>query len=82
MIFAIALTNFPGGYRVVGRRLETAKQEKDIKRAIDIVREKFATVDGFGPGQVVEFLDSPERDGQEMQARRAFEWVQKLLGLL
>ena len=49
---------------------------------MDILREKFAAVDAFGPGQVVEFLDLAQREAQDMQARRAFELVQKFLSLL
>lgn len=76
------LENFPDGIELLATAWKQRSEEKDIRRAIEIVREKFATVDSFGPGQVVEFFDSPDRDSQDMQARRAFEWVQKLLGLL
>lgn len=73
---------FPGGLETLVAAWKKRGQDKDVKRAIDILREKFATVDGFGPGQVVEFLDLPEREAQQMQARRAFELVQKFLSLL
>jgi hypothetical protein len=76
------LTNFPGGLNVLAVAWKQRKQEKDVKHAINILHEKFATVDAFGPGQVVEFLDLPNREAQEMQARRAFELVQKFLSLL
>jgi len=62
--------------------MEAARSGKDVLRAIEIFREKFATVNGFGPRQVVEFLDLIEVEAQDMQARRAFELVQKLLSLL
>lgn len=76
------LANFPGGLDVLATGWKQRGQEKDVLRAIEILREKFATVNGFGPGQVVEFLDLVEREAQEMQARRGFELVQKFLSLL
>jgi len=39
-------------------------------------------VDDFGPKQVVEFFNLPSPETQAMQARRAFELVQKLLALM
>ena len=51
-------------------------------RAIEILRDKFASVEYFGPKQVVEFFASQDPEAQAMQARRAFELVQKLLSLL
>jgi len=53
-----------------------------VARAIEILREKFSAIDSFGPQQVVEFLDLHDREAQAMQARRAFELVQRLLSLL
>ncbi len=76
------LTNFPGGLESLAAAWKQRGQDNDVKRAIEILHDKFETVDAFGPGQVVEFLDLPEREAQEMQARRAFELVQKLLRLL
>lgn len=57
-------------------------EEKDVIRAIEILRDKFASVEYFGPKQVVEFFASQDPEAQAMQARRAFELVQKLLSLL
>jgi len=76
------LTNFPGGMDALAAAWKQRAQEKDVLRAIEILREKFATLNGFGPKQVVEFLDLVGRETQEMQARRAFELVQKFLNLL
>jgi hypothetical protein len=58
------------------------RKEKDVARAIEILREKFASVDAFGPGQVIEFHGSTETETQEMQARRAFEIMQQFLSYL
>jgi predicted nucleotidyltransferase len=66
------LTWFPGGIEMLAASWKLRSHDKDVRQAIGILREKFVSVDGFGPGQVIEFLDSSERDIQEMQARRAF----------
>lgn len=76
------LTNFPGGLEKLAAAWNQRSEDKDVKRALVILREKFATVDGFGPGQVIEFLDLSSREAQEIQARRAFELVQKFLTLV
>ncbi|HEV2989281.1 MAG TPA: nucleotidyl transferase AbiEii/AbiGii toxin family protein [Candidatus Angelobacter sp.] len=75
------LSYFPDGLEMLAA-VWRQRSHQDVQRAIAILREKFASVDSFGPEQVVEFFDSSERDVQEMQARRAFELVQKLLSFL
>lgn len=47
--------------------------------SIEILREKFATVDSLGPQQLVEFHSDQDEETQAMQARRAFELVKKFL---
>ena len=66
----------------IGQRLEEPPQRKDVARAIEILRDKFASVDAFGPGQVVEFQGSVDAETQAMQARRAFELMQQFLSYL
>jgi hypothetical protein len=56
--------------------------EKEVIRALEILREKFASVDSFGPQQLVEFHAAVDDESREMAARRAFELVQKFLSLL
>lgn len=56
--------------------------EKHVAKAVEILGEKFPSLDGFGPSQVVEFFNSPNPEEREMQARKAFELVQKFLGML
>jgi hypothetical protein len=56
--------------------------EKHVFKAIEIMKEKFAAVDAFGPQQVVEFYSAPDTETQAMQARRAYELVQRLLSQL
>lgn len=76
------LEYFPDGRRALADAWKARCQEKDVARAIEILAEKFATVDGFGPGQIVEFHGSPDAETQAMQARRAFEIVQQFLSYL
>ena len=47
---------------------------------MELLREKFASPNAFGPQQVVEFYNSPGAEEQAMQARRAYELVQGFLG--
>lgn len=76
------LEQFPGGMENLVADWKKRSGDKDVARAIEILREKFASVDGFGPQQLVEFHNSPDAETQAMHARRAYELVQKLLGLL
>ena len=57
-------------------------KEKNIAKAVEILCEKFASVDAYGPEQLVEFHAVPDADTQAMHARRAYELVQKFLSLL
>ncbi|MBI3408701.1 MAG: nucleotidyl transferase AbiEii/AbiGii toxin family protein [Planctomycetes bacterium] len=76
------LEHFPGGTRALAAAWKSRRKEKDVARAIEILTEKFATVNGFGPGQIVEFHGSPDAETQAMQSRRAFEAVQQFLSFL
>ena len=51
-------------------------------KATEILREKFASVDGIGPQQLVEFHAAPDTDTRAMHVRRAYELVQKFLSSL
>ena len=57
-------------------------EEKNVFRAIEIMKEKFVAVDAFGPQQVVEFHSAHDTETQAMHARRAYELVQRFLALL
>lgn len=76
------LEHFPGGMEKLTADWKKRPREKNVTKAIEILREKFASVDAFGPQQLVEFHDAGDADTQAMQARRAFELVQKFLNLL
>ncbi len=72
----------PDGIEELARDWKGRQKHPDVKQAIWILREKFDRVDAFGPQQIVAFHASPDREEREMQARRAYELVQKLLSLL
>lgn len=76
------LGNFPGGVLSLAAAWKQRDKDEDVKRAIEILTEKFASIDSFGPRQVVEFLGLTDGAEQEMQARRAFELVQAFLDLI
>jgi len=76
------LEHIPGGIEKLADEWKQRAREKDVARAIEILREKFADTDCFGPQQVVEFHDSPNHEEREMQARRSYELVRKLLELI
>lgn len=46
------------------------------------MREKFASVNAFGPRQLVEFHNAADDETRAMHAQRAFQLVQKFLSLL
>jgi len=73
------LQNHPDGPREFGEDWKQRLADKNIAKAVAILREKFADVRAFGPQQMVEFLNSNSDEERAMQARRAFELVQALL---
>ena len=76
------LDHFPDGMPALAKAWKARRREKDVARAVEILREKFASVDAFGPHQLVEFHAAPDAETQAMHARRAYEVVQKFLSLL
>jgi hypothetical protein len=76
------LEQFPGGIGALTKDWKGRADEKDVARAIEILREKFESVDAFGPGQLVEFYSPQLQEEQEMVARRAYELVQRFLTML
>jgi hypothetical protein len=76
------LDRYPGGLAALAAAWRKRAAEEDVKRAVKILREKFTSPESFGPAQVVEFFNSTDPDTRAMQARRAFELVQRLLNLL
>jgi len=80
--FCYCLEQFPAGMDKLAEDWKKRAREKNIARAVEILREKFASVEAFGPQQLVEFHSAPDADTQAMQARQAYELVQKFLSLL
>lgn len=76
------LGNVPGGMAVIAADWKARLAEKEVARAVEILREKFASVDSFGPQQLVAFHAAVDDESRAMAARRAFELVQKFLSLL
>lgn len=76
------LEHFSGGMETLADDWKKRFGEKDVAKAIEILREKFAAVEAFGPQQLVEFHGSPDAESRAMQSRRAYELVQRFLHLL
>jgi predicted nucleotidyltransferase len=76
------LDNYPGGLNKLAANWKKRASKKDVRKAIEILNEKFAAVDSYGPVQVVEFHNSASAEERGQQARRAFELVQKFLKLV
>jgi hypothetical protein len=76
------LDQFPHAMTIVAADWRSRGADPLVVAAIDILRQKFKTVDHYGPQQLAVFHDSTADDERAMDARRAFELVQKLLSLL
>lgn len=76
------LDNYPGGMARLATNWQRRARDKDVAKAIVILREKFETVDAYGPMQVVEFHNSTNPEERAVQARRAYELVQRCLSFL
>lgn len=76
------LENAPGGMAALAADWKARLAEKEVARAVEILREKFASVDSFGPQQLVEFHAAVDDESRAMAARRGFELVQTFLSLL
>lgn len=76
------LDQHPGGMVGLAAEWKERRDAKDVAKAIEILAAKFMSVDAYGPQQLVEFHNSPDDGTQAMQARRAYELVQKFLALV
>ena len=76
------LDAYPGGIHALGEDWRERRENSLVDQAVRILQEKFETVDHFGPRQLVIFHDAPNTEEEALHARRAYELVQKLLGLL
>lgn len=75
------LEHIAGGVDELAAGWRARRNEREVARAIRILQEKFVGVGAFGPQQLVEFHRSPDEEEQAMQARRAYELVQRFLKL-
>lgn len=76
------LRNWPGGPGAVADRLRPHLGEPEVGPAVDILAEKFRSVEDLGPRAVVSFEAPADLDEQAFRARDALERVQELLKLL
>lgn len=76
------LDGYPGGIAALGEEWRKRSGDPLIGSAVQILREKFETVDHYGPRQLVIFHDSQDPEQDAAHARRSYELVQKLLSLL
>jgi len=76
------LEQYPGGMREIAVNWNQRLMERDVTKAIEILREKFASIEAFGPQQLVEFYFASDEETRLMHARRAYELVQKFLSLI
>lgn len=77
--FCYCLDYVPGGIAPLAEEWKSRIGEKEVARALEILREKFQDPSFLGPQQVVDFYESPGLEEREMQARRAFELVRDFL---
>lgn len=77
------LDHWPEGVAEIAKSWSARMDDdSDVVRAVALLREKFETLDSYGPMQVVEFHNDPDETTRAQQARRAFELVKRLLSVL
>jgi len=77
--FCYCLNHVPGGLETLAEDWKARLADKDVSRAVEILREKFDDPASFGPRQVVDFYHSRQPEERAMQARRALELVREFL---
>jgi predicted nucleotidyltransferase component of viral defense system len=76
------LDEYPEAMTLVAADWRGRRDDPLVAAAIEILREKFQTVEHYGPQQLAVFHDAVDVEERARHARRAFELVQKLLNLL
>jgi hypothetical protein len=76
------LDNAPGGMGAIADNWCGRLGEKLVEEALGHLRDKFQSVRSFGPRQVVVFHASSSTEEDDMQARRAYELVDRFLELV
>ncbi len=77
--FCYCLEYYPDGIAPLAAAWKARFAETEIVQSIAILREKFASVNSFGPQQLVEYNAALDTDAKERDARKAYELVQKFL---
>ena len=72
----------PGGMAELAANWRQRAGDEHVRTAREILSEKFAAPDSFGPMQVVEFRAAADAEERAIDARTAYETVQRFLGLL
>lgn len=76
------LDNVPGGVDAMARAWREWRDDEVIVGAIAHLREKFASVESYGPMQVAAFYDESSPEERQMRARRAYELVSRFVELV
>jgi len=76
------LDHYPGGREELAADWKSRAGKDYIGKAIKYLREKFDSVNSYGPGQVVEFNNSANGEEKKMQAQRAYQLVNDFLKLV
>jgi hypothetical protein len=76
------IDEFPNAIEAVAADWRERQDDRLVAKAIVILKEKFQSVDHYGPQQLATFQSGGSADVSAMHARRAYELVQKLLSLL
>ncbi len=73
------LDYYKGGISELAKVWRERMTDPDISQAMGFLKEKFETLNSYGPMQVVAFYQESDRNTRAQQARRAYELVQKFL---
>lgn len=76
------LDEYPGGITALAEDWQSRRGDSLVERSIQVLHEKFQSVDDYGSRQLAVFHNSPDPEESAMQARRAYELVQKLLSII
>ena len=76
------LDHFPDAIEVVAAAWRAQEHDALVAGAVAILKEKFQSVEHYGPQQLAGFHSGGSSDESEMHSRRAYELVRKLLSLL
>lgn len=76
------LDHVPDGGVGIAEDWRARANDKNVIRAIEILRAKFNSPDDYGPRQVAAFNQAGSGDERARQTRRAFALVQRFLGFV